>query len=134
MSASTQNNDRLSELEAAAAAKAKELEQIHNALHLEREAQLADYVRHLREDIRARGFRVDAVRRALAGSDRQNAGSRRPSTRRRWRLKTDPHCVYAGQGQLPSCVLAHMREHGLDPARAEDRKHFITAFMEPETR
>jgi hypothetical protein len=133
MSTTTENNARLSELEAAAKAKAKELEQIHTELHREREAQLADYVQHLREDIHARGFGVDAVRRALAGSARPRAGPPRPSTRRRWRLKADPQCVYAGQGQLPACVLAHMRAQGLDPARAADRQHFMSTFMEQES-
>ncbi|NCA72865.1 MAG: hypothetical protein EOM91_22985 [Sphingobacteriia bacterium] len=133
MAAPTEEYARVSELEAAAAAKAEELRQIRDELQVVREAQLADYVLALREDIRARGFPLDAVIRALAGAAKPRKDTTRTSTRQRWRLKTDPHCVYAGQGQLPACVLEQMRAQGLDPARAEDRKQFMTTFMEPET-
>ena len=133
MAASTEESARVSQLEAAAAAKAEELRQIRDELQVVREAQLADYVLALREDIRARGFLLDAVIRALAGAARPRRGTTRTSTRQRWRLKTDPQCVYAGQGQLPACVLEQMRAQGLDPTRAEDRKQFMTTFMEPES-
>ncbi|NCA72273.1 MAG: hypothetical protein EOM91_19820 [Sphingobacteriia bacterium] len=117
--------ERLSQLEAAAAKKADELRTIREELASVRAAQLAEYVLRLREEIIALRFDPEAVRHALAGP------SRTTPPRRRLRLKDDHSCVYAGQGQLPSCLLVRMRAHGLDPKISTDRKQFIADYMEP---